>query len=34
MKEAKLALERTKIIAPISGRLNEIEAKVGDSMSV
>jgi membrane fusion protein, multidrug efflux system len=33
-REAKLALERTKIIAPISGRLNEIEAKVGDSMGV
>jgi membrane fusion protein, multidrug efflux system len=32
MKESKLALERTKIIAPISGRLNEIEAKMGDSM--
>lgn len=32
MKESKLALERTKIIAPISGRLNEIEAKIGDSM--
>jgi membrane fusion protein, multidrug efflux system len=34
MKSAKLALERTKITAPISGRLNEIEAKVGDWMSV
>jgi len=33
-KESKLALERTKIIAPISGRLNEIEAKIGDSMAV
>lgn len=34
MKSAKLALERTRITAPISGRLNEIEAKVGDWMSV
>jgi membrane fusion protein, multidrug efflux system len=34
MKTAKLALERTKITAPISGRLNEITAKVGDWMSV
>lgn len=33
-REAKLALERTKIVAPISGRLNEIEARVGDSMGV
>jgi membrane fusion protein, multidrug efflux system len=32
--EAKLALERTTIKAPISGRLNEIEAKVGDWLSV
>jgi membrane fusion protein, multidrug efflux system len=32
-REAKLALERTKITAPISGRLNKIEAKVGDSMT-
>lgn len=32
LKAAKLALERTKITAPISGRLNEIEAKIGDSM--
>jgi membrane fusion protein, multidrug efflux system len=32
--EAKLALERTSIKAPISGRLNEIEAKVGDWLSV
>lgn len=31
---AKLALERTKITAPISGRLNEIAAEVGDRMSV
>ena len=28
--EAKLALSRTRIIAPINGRLNEIKAKVGD----
>jgi membrane fusion protein, multidrug efflux system len=34
MKTAKIALERTKITAPISGRLNEIEAKTGDWMSV
>jgi membrane fusion protein, multidrug efflux system len=34
MKTAKLALERTRITAPISGRLNEIEAKVGDWMAV
>lgn len=32
--EAKLALERTSIKAPISGRLNEIEAKVGDWFGV
>ena len=32
--EAKLALERTSIKAPISGRLNEMEAKVGDWMGV
>lgn len=31
---AKLALERTNIKAPISGRLNEIEAKTGDWMAV
>ncbi|NLA75229.1 MAG: efflux RND transporter periplasmic adaptor subunit, partial [Deltaproteobacteria bacterium] len=30
LDEAKLALERTIIKAPISGRLNEIEAKIGD----
>ena len=29
-EEAKLALSRTRIMAPISGRLNEIKAKVGD----
>jgi len=30
--EAKLALSRTRITAPISGRLNEIKAKFGDHM--
>ena len=34
LNETRLALERTKIKAPISGRLNEIEAKVGDWMGV
>ena len=34
LNEAKLALERTKIKAPISGRLNEIEAKKGDWMGI
>ena len=29
-KEAELALERTRIISPISGRLNEIKAKEGN----
>jgi len=32
LKEAKLAISRTKITAPISGRLNEITAKKGDWM--
>lgn len=32
--EAKLALERTRIKAPISGRLNEIETKVGDWLGI
>ncbi|MBN1907311.1 MAG: efflux RND transporter periplasmic adaptor subunit [Deltaproteobacteria bacterium] len=32
--EAKLTLERTSIKAPISGRLNEIEATVGDWLGV
>ncbi len=32
--EAKLALERCSIKAPISGRLNEIETKVGDWLGV
>ncbi|MBN1833434.1 MAG: efflux RND transporter periplasmic adaptor subunit [Deltaproteobacteria bacterium] len=34
LKEAQLALSRTKIMAPISGRLNEIEAKIGDWLAV
>ena len=34
LKEAQLALSRTKIRAPISGRLNEIEAKIGDWLAV
>ncbi|NLD37373.1 MAG: efflux RND transporter periplasmic adaptor subunit [Desulfatiglans sp.] len=34
LNEAKLALERTRIKAPINGRLNEIEAKVGDWLGV
>jgi membrane fusion protein (multidrug efflux system) len=34
LNEAELALERTRIKAPISGRLNEIEAKIGDWMGV
>lgn len=34
LNEAKLALDRTRIKAPISGRLNEIEAKKGDWMGV
>ncbi len=34
LKAAKLALERTKITAPITGRLNEIETKIGDWMSI
>ena len=33
LKASKLALERTKITAPITGRLNEIEAKIGDWLS-
>lgn len=32
--EAKLALGRTSIKAPIGGRLNEIEAKIGDWMGI
>jgi membrane fusion protein (multidrug efflux system) len=34
LKASKLALERTKITAPITGRLNEIETKIGDWMSI
>ncbi len=34
LKEAQLALSRTKIRAPISGRLNEIETKIGDWLAV
>jgi membrane fusion protein (multidrug efflux system) len=34
LKAAKLALERTRITAPITGRLNEIETRIGDWMSV
>ena len=34
LSETRLALERTMIKAPISGRLNEIEAKIGDWMGV
>ena len=30
LKEAELALSRTRITAPISGRINSIEAKAGD----
>jgi RND family efflux transporter MFP subunit len=32
--EARLALNRTQITAPISGRINEIKAKVGDLLDV
>jgi len=31
--EAKLALSKTRILAPISGQLNEIKAKLGDFLS-
>ncbi len=34
LDEARLGLERTQIRAPISGRLNEIEAKTGDWLGV
>jgi len=34
LKAARLALERTRITAPITGRLNEIETKIGDWMSI
>lgn len=33
MAQSRLALERTKVIASVSGRINEIEAKAGDYMS-
>jgi len=33
-REAKLALSRTRITAPIAGRLNEVSAKEGDFLSV
>lgn len=34
VSEAKLALSRTEIAAPISGTVNEIEAKLGDFVSL
>ena len=34
LKEAKLALNRTTIVAPISGRLNELMAKQGELLDV
>jgi len=34
VSEAKLALSRTEIAAPISGRVNEIETKLGDFVAV
>ena len=34
LSEAKLALSRTEIAAPISGRVNEIETKLGDFVAV
>jgi len=34
LNEAKLALDRTSIRAPIMGRLNEVEAKIGDWLGV
>jgi membrane fusion protein (multidrug efflux system) len=33
-REAKLALSRTRITAPISGRLNELKAKEGDLLTM
>ena len=33
-REAKLALDRSRIIAPIDGRINEIQAKQGDLLKV
>ena len=34
LSEAKLALERTRITSPISGRVNEVKAKVGELLAV
>lgn len=34
LTEARLALSRTRITAPISGRLNQLTAKLGDRVSV
>lgn len=34
MKEAALALGRTRITAPVEGRINEIKAKLGDVLDV
>ncbi len=34
LKEAQLALSRTKIRSPISGRLNEVPTEIGDRMAV
>ncbi len=33
LREAKLSLERTRITAPIGGRLNEVKAKEGDLLT-
>jgi membrane fusion protein (multidrug efflux system) len=34
LKEARLALSRTKIRSPISGRLNEVQTEIGDRVGV
>jgi len=34
LKEARLALDRTRIVAPINGQLNEIYTKTGDFLGV
>jgi RND family efflux transporter MFP subunit len=34
LNEAKLALERTRLKAPISGRLNEIDTEIGDWLGI
>jgi len=34
LSEGKLALERTRITSPISGRVNEVKAKVGELLAV